>query len=82
MGLIRPIGAFLLLTSFVMPLWGQNPPPYRIDFDPRRDLTNLEQDDRGNKGLFVNVRFTITLEGGTKLEDLAGAFKFAVGNPG
>lgn len=73
MRLVQLIIAGLFVALLALPLLGQNPPPYRIDFDPRRDLANLEQDDKGNKGLFVNVRFTITLEGGTKLEDLAGA---------
>ncbi|MCI0682069.1 MAG: VWA domain-containing protein [Gemmataceae bacterium] len=61
------------IVGLVLPLLGQPAPPYHIDFDPGRDVTLLDHDEHGNKGLFINVRFTITLEGGTKLEDLAGA---------
>ena len=70
---LRPIFGIVLLAAIVVPLFAQNPPPYRIEFDPRLDLKNVDEDEQGNKGLFVKVRFTITLEGGTKLEDLAGA---------
>jgi VWFA-related protein len=36
---------------------------YKIDFDPTRDVTLLDQNEAGVKGLFVKVRFSITVEG-------------------
>jgi VWFA-related protein len=48
------------------PLLGQPPATfhYKIDFDPNRDVTLLDQKtDGGAKGLFVKVRFSITVEG-------------------
>jgi VWFA-related protein len=67
------ISVVLIAAGLTLPLFGQTAPPYRIDFDPHQDVTSLDHDEHGNKGLFIHVRFTITLEGGTKLEDLAGA---------
>lgn len=69
----RSTVVLLVIASAVLPLLGQPAPPYRIDFDPRHDVKLLDHDDQGNKGLFINVRFTITLEAGATPEDLAGA---------
>jgi Mg-chelatase subunit ChlD len=33
---------------------------YRIDFDPAKDVTLLDEDKDKRQGLFINVRFTIT----------------------
>ena len=70
---LRSISVTFLIAVSVVPLLGQSPPPYRIEFNPSQDVTLLDKDEQGNTGLFINVRFTITLEGGTKLEDLTGA---------
>ena len=48
----------LLATSLVT-----QTPTYQIEFDPNRDVTLLDQDDKGNAGLFVKVRFGISVEG-------------------
>ena len=38
--------------------------PYRIAFDSGRDVTMQDRDEKtGKEGLFITVRFTITLEG-------------------
>ncbi len=41
----------------------QSSPVYKIEFDPGRDVTLLDQNDAGKQGLFVKVRFSITIEG-------------------
>src|SRR5262245_1955290 len=64
--------AAVVLVGSTLPLLAQST-LYRIDFNPNQDVQLLDKDEHGNAGLFINVRFTITLEGGTKLEDLAGA---------
>jgi VWFA-related protein len=67
------VGIVILLAACLsLPLLGQSAPPYRIDFNPQQDVSLLDKDEHGNQGLYIHVRFTITLEGG-KLEDLAGA---------
>ncbi|HMC63435.1 MAG TPA: VWA domain-containing protein, partial [Gemmataceae bacterium] len=68
----RLISVVILAAVLALPLFGQSAPPYHIDFDPKHDVTLLDYDEQGNKGLFIQVRFTITLQGG-KLEELAGA---------
>ena len=36
---------------------------YQIEFDPNRDVTLLDHDDKGNAGLFVKVNFGVSVEG-------------------
>lgn len=61
--------AFLMvLLALATPLLAQGPPPYKIDFDPQRDVALLDRDDKGRSGLFVNVRFTITLAPGAQVD--------------
>jgi VWFA-related protein len=36
---------------------------YKIDFDPNRDVTLLDENEQGQSGLFVKVRFGISVEG-------------------
>ncbi len=62
-----------VLQGAIVPLLGQSPPPYRIDFNPLQDVTLLDKNEKGELGLFIHVNFMITLEGKTTLEDLAGA---------
>lgn len=69
--LLLVIAVFLIGST--LPLFAQSTPLYRIDFNPNQDVQLLDKDEHGNAGLFINVRFTITLEGSAKLEDLAGA---------
>ncbi len=37
--------------------------PYHIDFDSNRDVSMQDKDAMGKRGLFVTVRFDITLDG-------------------
>lgn len=62
--------AFAIVSGFIFPLFAQPAPIYRIDFNPSQDVEMLDQDEQGNKGLYIHVRFTITLESG--VADLAG----------
>ncbi len=55
---------FLLAILAAAPLLAQPPAPiYKIEFDPNRDVALFDQNDAGVKGLFVKVRFSITIEG-------------------
>jgi VWFA-related protein len=60
--------ALTLLACFcvLLPVAGQQQSdvPYRIAFDADHDVTMQDKDEKtGKEGLFVTVRFTITLEG-------------------
>jgi VWFA-related protein len=48
----------LLATSLVT-----QAPTYQIEFDPSRDVELRDQDEKGNAGLFVKVRFGVSVEG-------------------
>src|SRR5262245_36446751 len=69
----RPLLVSVLAAGLTLPLLAQTAPLYRIDFNPNVDVKLQDKDEHGNAGLFINVRFTITLEGDTKLEDVTGA---------
>ncbi len=61
---MRALSLLLLLAT--LPALGQGPSgvPYRIAFDSDRDVTMEDKDPKtGKEGLFITVRFTITLEG-------------------
>jgi VWFA-related protein len=72
-----------LIIGLSAPLWGQGKtaPPYRIDFDPSQDVSLLSRDDKGKKGVFINVRFTITLEAGAK-DDPGAEYKVVIEEDG
>jgi VWFA-related protein len=58
--------SFLAVAFAALPVLGQakSKIPYRIEFDPGRDVTMHDKDDKtGKEGLFVTVRFVITLDG-------------------
>lgn len=67
----RSFAIVLFAIAVTLPLFAQTAPPYHIDFDPKHEVALLDFDEQGNKGIFIQVRFTITLQGG-KAEDLAG----------
>jgi VWFA-related protein len=73
----------IVLAGLSLPLLGQDKsaPPYRIDFDPARDVTRLDKDEKGNPGLFINVRFTVTLEAGAK-DDGGADYKLLIEEDG
>ncbi|MCS7045959.1 MAG: VWA domain-containing protein [Gemmataceae bacterium] len=67
----HPLLFGLFLSLLTLPLAAQQPLPYRIEFNPTQDVKLLDYDENKNPGLFVNVRFTITLEG-NQFADLPG----------
>jgi VWFA-related protein len=73
----------LLIVSASAPLWGQSKegPPYQIDFDPEQDVKLLDRDAKGAPGLFINVRFTITLKAGAA-DDAAANYKLVIEEDG
>jgi VWFA-related protein len=83
--LMRPIlavtAAVLLAT---LPLYAQQPGPiqYKLDFDPQRDVTQSNRDDKGRPGLFITVRFTISLEGDKQTDDPTAMYKVIVEEDG
>ncbi|MCI0643125.1 MAG: VWA domain-containing protein [Gemmataceae bacterium] len=56
---------FAVVLAAAVPALGQDKAaaPYKIDFEPARDVTLSDKDDAGKQGLFVTVRFVITLDG-------------------
>lgn len=54
------------------PLLAQTETPYRLDFNTARDVKILDRDADGTQGLFIQVKFTITVDG-DKAEDLTNA---------
>lgn len=82
---MRPVlavmAALLLATA---PLGGQpqGPPRYTLDFDPERDVRQSDRDEHGRPGLFVTVRFGITLEGDGRPADLSALYKVVVEEDG
>src|SRR6185369_17981140 len=57
---------FVAMVLAALPALGQSKggAPYRIDFDAGRDVTLADEDAKTvKKGLYITVRFTITLEG-------------------
>lgn len=56
--------SFIAVLLVVAPLIAQPPAPtYKIDFNPRSDVTLADKDAAGKAGLFVKVKFSITVEG-------------------
>lgn len=54
----------LLVSLMALPVLGQAPSiQYKIEFDPARDVSLLDQSATGASGLFVKVRFSISVEG-------------------
>jgi VWFA-related protein len=68
----------LLALLLALPLFGQSPSAaYKIHFDPARDVTLLDANAAGTSGLFVQVRFSITVEGAAA-EDPSTQYKILV----
>ena len=64
---MRSFLVVLLASCAAWPVLGQQAPkaevPYHIDFDSTRDVSMQDKDSSGKSGLFVTVRFDITLDG-------------------
>jgi VWFA-related protein len=52
-----------LLLAVTLPAAGPDQIPYKIAFDPDRDVRLVDEDERGKPGLFIQVQFKITREG-------------------
>jgi VWFA-related protein len=76
-----------LLTVLLLPasavLWGQSKEgaPYQIDFDSEHDVKLLDRDAKGAQGLFINVRFSITLKPGAA-DDAGANYKLVIEEDG
>ena len=57
--MLRVTAAVCLLAASLV----TQTPTYVIEFDPNRDVTLLDQDDKGQTGLFIKVRFGVAVEG-------------------
>ncbi len=55
--------------------------PFRIDFNPTHDVTMHDKDQEGKEGLFITVRFKITLAGETA-DDLSSSYKVVIEEDG
>jgi VWFA-related protein len=51
--------------------------PYKVDFDPDRDVQQLDRSADGKEGIHIKVRFTITLEG-SAVDKLEGDYKLVI----
>lgn len=71
------------LFVLVLPLLGQTRPaaPYKIEFDATKDVAIADKDDKGKSGLFITVKFIITLEG-DKIEDAGTTYKIIIEEDG
>ena len=59
--------AILIAAGAALPGFGQQKSgvPYRIEFNSGHDVTTHDKDVKtGKEGLYIKVRFAITLEGG------------------
>src|SRR5262245_4555386 len=77
-------GAFLPVLFVIFPALGQqnSSTPYRIDFDSARDVTMQDRDAKtGKEGLYVTVRFMITVEGSSS-EPLGNDYKIVIEEDG
>lgn len=75
----------IAVAWFSVPAAAQTPKtvaPYKIEFDPGRDVDALMQSPDGTKkGLFVRVRFNITLDGNS-VGKLDGTYKIVIEEDG
>ncbi|MBX9679228.1 MAG: VWA domain-containing protein [Gemmataceae bacterium] len=70
---MRAWSLVIAVVAFSMaPLLAQVETPYRLDFNAVRDVKILDRDADGTQGLFIQVKFTITVDG-DKAEDLTNA---------
>ena len=72
------------LLLLALPVSGQQKAkvPYRIEFDPKNDVSMLDKDEKtGKEGLFIRVRFTIAMEGNNE-EIPAGEYKILIEEDG
>lgn len=61
--------ALLVSLLLALPLFAQAPAvQYKIEFDPLRDVTLKDSNAAGTQGLFVNVRFSISVEGAAAID--------------
>ncbi|MSQ93762.1 MAG: VWA domain-containing protein [Gemmataceae bacterium] len=55
--------------------------PYQLDFDPSKDVEQLNKLPDGREGIYVKVRFGITLDG-AKVDKLEGEYKIRLEEDG
>ena len=55
--------------------------PYQVEFDPGKDVSQLERAPDGKEGIYIKVRFAITLDG-AKVDKLEGDYKIVIEEDG
>ena len=83
---MRPLALLLLgglLLALAVPASADKPAavPYTIEFDTARDVTMLDRDPNGNEGLYVAVKFAITLDG-NKVERVGDDYRLVIEEDG
>lgn len=82
---MRSFFVILLASCAVWPALGQPAQkaevPYHIDFDSSRDVSTQDKDNSGKSGLFVTVRFNITLDG-AKVAQTGSDYKIVIEEDG
>jgi VWFA-related protein len=56
--------------------------PYRIEFNPREHVTLQDRDDKGNRGKYITVKFTLTYEGQRALKGDSANYKMVIEEDG
>jgi VWFA-related protein len=51
--------------------------PYKVEFDHARDVEQLDRNADGTQGIYIKVRFSITLEGST-VDKIEGDYKLII----
>jgi VWFA-related protein len=67
----------VLVLGALTALGDSAPAPYKIEFDPAHDVAIQEKDKKGNEGLYVRVRFAVTLDG-NKVERIGDEYKLVI----
>jgi len=76
--------AVAVLFASLLPLVAQTGggAPYRLDFNPARDVRILDRDQEGVQGLFIKVKFTVTAQGDHAEELSAANYKIVIEEDG
>jgi VWFA-related protein len=71
------LGLLALVAAAVLGDPAPTAVPYKIDFDPVHDVSTVERDKQGREGLYVNVKFVISLDG-NKVDRVGADYKLLI----
>lgn len=79
--LIFLVPLLCLLGVLQAPAQSKKKLPYQVDFDNTRDVTQLSRSADGKEGIYIKVRFGITLDG-AQVDTLEGDYKIVIEEDG